>query len=276
MVDTERGHRVVRFIQDRTVIEDTESSIDLIARGWTLHNYPERLAWSATPADFGALLIQRRRWANGGLLILPKLLRYLARGPWRPARLAEALMRTHYLVSIAAVNLGLLVLFAYPFEEPAQQLWIAATALPYYVVYGRDLVQSGYRFGDLFRVYALNLLLLPVNLGGVFQSLRQAWNGRKSPFARTPKIAERTAAPPLYLLSLYALLGALAVNLVLDLALARWLHASFILLNGGMLLYAFARFVGFRESLEDLRVQLGARWRRRRSAAAARAAEAGR
>ncbi|TMH25800.1 MAG: hypothetical protein E6H63_14345, partial [Betaproteobacteria bacterium] len=65
------------------VIEDTESSIDLINRGWQLYNYPERLAFSATPADFGALLIQRRRWANGGLIILPKLLRYLVRGPGR-------------------------------------------------------------------------------------------------------------------------------------------------------------------------------------------------
>ena len=36
-------------------------------------NYPERLSYSATPPDFGSLVVQRRRWANGGLLILPKL-----------------------------------------------------------------------------------------------------------------------------------------------------------------------------------------------------------
>ena len=41
--------------------------------GWRLFNYPERLSYSATPPDFGSLCIQRRRWANGGLLILPKL-----------------------------------------------------------------------------------------------------------------------------------------------------------------------------------------------------------
>jgi cellulose synthase/poly-beta-1,6-N-acetylglucosamine synthase-like glycosyltransferase len=260
-VEFERGHPVARFIHDRTVIEDTESSIDLVARGWTLHNVPERLAWSATPADFGALLIQRRRWANGGLLILPRLLGYLVRGPWRPARIGEALMRAHYLVSIAAANVGLLMLLAYPFEEPARQSWIAATAIPYYLVYGRDLIRAGYRGTDLLRVYALNLLLLPVNLGGVLQSLRQAWTGRKSAFARTPKIASRTATPPVYLISLYALLAMLAVNLVLDVARARWLHGSFLLLNGGMLLYAFARFVGFRASLDDLRLQLGRRRR---------------
>lgn len=80
---------MARYIQDRTVIEDTESSIDLIAAGWRLHNYPDRLAVSATPADLGVLVIQRRRWANGGLIILPKLLRYLVSRPRRVAKLAE-------------------------------------------------------------------------------------------------------------------------------------------------------------------------------------------
>src|SRR5437762_4320534 len=84
--DTERGHPIRRYIQDHTVIEDTESTVDLISRGWKLYNYPERLAFSATPPDFGSLLIQRRRWANGGLLILPKLIRYLAsRASWAAA-----------------------------------------------------------------------------------------------------------------------------------------------------------------------------------------------
>jgi cellulose synthase/poly-beta-1,6-N-acetylglucosamine synthase-like glycosyltransferase len=95
----ERGYPIRRFIQDRTVIEDTESTIDLIARGWRLHNYPERLAFSATPPDFGALLIQRRRWANGGLLILPKLLRHLARSGSIRGVLREGFMRCHYLAS---------------------------------------------------------------------------------------------------------------------------------------------------------------------------------
>ena len=67
------GFEIKRYVQDRTVIEDTESSIDLALHGWRLINYPERLSYSATPPDFGSLVIQRRRWANGGLLILPKL-----------------------------------------------------------------------------------------------------------------------------------------------------------------------------------------------------------
>jgi cellulose synthase (UDP-forming) len=65
----ERGFEIRTFIHDRTVIEDTESTVDLLSRGWRLHNYPDRLAYSETPPDFGSLLIQRRRWANGGLLM---------------------------------------------------------------------------------------------------------------------------------------------------------------------------------------------------------------
>ncbi|MGX6607961.1 glycosyltransferase family 2 protein [Micromonosporaceae bacterium Da 78-11] len=71
-VSYEGDWEIKRYIQDRTVIEDTESTIDLGVRGWLLHNYPERLAYSATPPDFGSLCIQRQRWANGGLLILTR------------------------------------------------------------------------------------------------------------------------------------------------------------------------------------------------------------
>src|SRR5690606_13699063 len=82
--EDEQGFIIRRYIKDRTVIEDTESSIDLRSRGWRLHNYAERLSYSATPPDFGALAVQRQRWANGGLVILPALLRLIRRGEERP------------------------------------------------------------------------------------------------------------------------------------------------------------------------------------------------
>ena len=75
VVSTEGTRTVKTYIQDRTVIEDTESSIDLGYFGWHLVNYPERLSYSATPPDFGSLVVQRRRWANGGLLIIGKFFR---------------------------------------------------------------------------------------------------------------------------------------------------------------------------------------------------------
>lgn len=261
--ETERGYPVMRYIQDRTVIEDTESSVDLVDRGWKLYNYPERLAYSATPPDFGSLVIQRRRWANGGLIILPKLVRYLLRGK---ASRGEGFMRFHYLASIAAVNAGLLILLAVPFTESISSIWLPLTALPYFVLYGRDLTRIGYRVSDLFRVYALNLLMIPVNLGGVLKSLQQAWTKAKIPFGRTPKVAGRTAAPALYVLAGYALLAQWLVAAGVDMAAGRWPHGLFALVNSAFLLYALLTFIGLRESREDLRAGLGAefaQWFRR-------------
>jgi len=270
----ERGYPIRRFIQDRTVIEDTESTVDLVARGWQLHNVPERLAFSATPQDFGSLLIQRRRWANGGLLILPKLIRYLARGRSLSAALREGFMRCHYLVSLAVVNAGLLLILALPFHD---SLWLPLTAIPYYALYARDLRRTGYRASDVFRVVALNLMLIPVHLGGVLLSLRQAWTGKKSAFGRTPKILGRTAAPPLYLALEYGILAQWMVGALIEFLHHRPLRGGFALGNAVLLAYAIVCFIGLRESWTDfaritrIRVWGATRLRERTSSSASRA-----
>ena len=251
-VDKERGFEILRYIQDRTVIEDTESSVDLIDRGWQLYNYPERLAYSATPPDFGSLLIQRRRWANGGLIIIPKLLRYLLRGPCRRLKLAEGFFRFHYLASITAVNFGLLILLAFSFEKYIRSPWLPLTAIPYFFLYARDLELEGYHWSDMFRVYALNLLLIPVNIGGVLKSLHQAVTGQKIPFGRTPKILDRTIVPPLYVFAEFTLLFMLIIGGTVDGSKGLWAHAVFSLGNAAILAYAIVRFIGLKESMEDL------------------------
>ncbi|KAF0192227.1 MAG: glycosyltransferase [Gammaproteobacteria bacterium] len=257
--DTERGFPIQRFIQDRTVIEDTESSVDLIARGWRLYNYPERLAYSATPPDFGSLLIQRRRWANGGLIILPKLLRFLAVKPQR--KIAEGFLRVHYLVSIAAVNIGLLAMLAFPFTDSVHSAWLPLTALPYFLLYGRDLLLSDYRGTDLLRVYALNLLLIPVNLGGVLKSVQQAFNKKKIPFGRTPKVQGRTATPVFYLLMIYVLLLYWLIGAGFDFATGYRAHGTFALVNAAFLAAAIVSFIGLRASREDIVADLRSRQR---------------
>lgn len=249
--EIERGFPVPRFIQDRTVIEDTESSVDLAVRGWRLYNYPERLAYSATPPDFGSLIIQRRRWANGGLIILPKLLGYLFKRPQGGVR--EGLLRTHYLISIAAVNVGLLLMLAFPLGESIESVLLPLSALPYFWLYGRDLLLCGYRRTDLFKIYALNLLLIPVNLGGVLKSLQQGFTGEKIPFGRTPKIRGRTAATPLYIVAGYALFAQWSLGAALNFHDGYYSHATFAALNAVVLLYAIRTFLGYRESWEDLR-----------------------
>jgi cellulose synthase (UDP-forming) len=260
--EQERGFTIAKYIQDRTVIEDTESSVDLLVRGWTLYNLPERLSYSATPCDFGSLLIQRQRWANGGLIILPKLLRHLLRTPHRLRTWAEGFMRVNYLSSIASTNLGLLLILTFHADDYENIVWLPLTALPYYWIYGRDMVLSGYRIRDLFRVYALNFLLIPVNLAGVFKSIQQAVTGKQIPFSRTPKVRGRTTVPPGYLWAGYALMFYCFTLGLVDIWESRWFHAFFALGSAFVLLYATSAFIGFRASWEDLSLPL-MKWLRR-------------
>jgi Glycosyl transferase family group 2 len=248
----ERGHRVPVFIQDRTVIEDTGSTIDLIQRGWRLYNYPERLAYSATPPDFGSLLIQRRRWSNGGLIILPDLIRHAWGAKQFVRRLPEMAMRSHYLFSPAVGNLGLMVLLLYRFDDSLSSFWLPLAAAPYYVLYGRDLRHTGYRWADLLRVYALNLVLIPVNLAGVFQSLQQALTGTKAAFGRTPKVQSRTLTPPLHVIFQGLLLAYLAASFVLDVTQGHYAHAAFAFANCVLCVYGVTCFLGWRHSFADL------------------------
>jgi cellulose synthase (UDP-forming) len=193
-------------------------------------------------------VIQRRRWANGGFIIFPKLLRHLR----RRRRMGEAFMRSHYLTSIAGVNLGVLVLVSYPFEDVLESVWLPLAALPYFLLYTRDLRQAGYRRSDVLRVYALNLLLVPVNIGGVGKSVHQGLTRRKIPFGRTPKVHGRTRAPGLYLLAAVALFTYAAAAAGFDLAAGRWAHAVFAGANSLVLFYAISRFVGWGHLLGDL------------------------
>lgn len=254
-VEEPTTHGVIRrYIQDRTVIEDTESTVDLMARGWRLFNYPERLAYSATPGDFGSLIIQRGRWANGGLLILPKLLRYLRQVSKTPASAAQSFYQLHYLTSLALSPICVLLLLAVPFSSKLMTVWLSMTAIPYFLLYTRDLSILRYRgLIDFLRVYALNLLLLPVHLGGALKSVQQLVTGEKIPFRRTPKVLGRTSAPALYVALEYGLLLLCCVTGLFYASQGRWISAAFALVNGALFGYAISSFIGVAESLEDLR-----------------------
>ena len=257
----ERGFDMPVYIQDRTVIEDTESSVDLIARGWRLSNYPERLAFSATPPDFGSLLIQRRRWANGGLIILPKLLRHVFVRP-NLAKFREGFFRIHYLSSITFVNIGLIFLIGHSFESCIKGPWLALIAVPYFYLYARDLRYNKYRTRDLCAVYSLNLLLIPVNLGGVFKSLEQALTGSRIPFGRTPKILGRTGIPTAYCLAELFILLFFFVAFSVDIWHQRWTHAVFCLVSGALFNYGLIYLIGLNNLLSDLRAGMMLRVRR--------------
>jgi cellulose synthase/poly-beta-1,6-N-acetylglucosamine synthase-like glycosyltransferase len=260
IVETEwlGGFEVRRYIQDRTVIEDTESSVDLAVHGWSLVNYPERLSYSATPPDFGSLIVQRRRWANGGLLILPKLWKQRrerqARG--EVLSLVEFLLRLNYMASIAWASFGLIFLLAYPYDGRLLSPFVLLAALPYFFAMASDLKYCGYKRTDVLRIYGFNLILLPVNLAGVLKSLQQALTGKKIPFARTPKVKDRTVSPMLYVVVPLLIVAFSLLTLWRDETAHNWGNAIFAGFNAFVALWAILAYIGIWNTLADIWIGL--------------------
>jgi len=256
IVETEwqDGFEIKRYVQDRTVIEDTESSIDLGLHGWTIKNYPERLSYSATPPDFGSLIVQRRRWANGGLLIMPKFLKQVRERRKRGEHVsaAEFLLRVNYMSSIAWASIGLIFLLAYPYDSRLLSVVVLFAAVPYFAAMASDLRSTGYKVTDIFRIYGFNLILLGVNVAGVLKSLEQAMTMKKIPFSRTPKVKNRTSAPWLYVLIPY-LIVAFSISIFLrDYTVGNWGNAAFAAINTLLATYAILAYIGVWNSIVDL------------------------
>ncbi len=252
------------YIQDRTVIEDTESSIDLAIKGWSLTNYPARLSYSATPSDFGSLVVQRRRWANGGLIIMPKLgllLRERRRRGER-TRLAELALRADYLGSIAATSLGV-VLFQIVMLVPGTATVVSPFSLlamvPYAVGQGLDLRRLGYPARLVLWVTGLNFALVMVNLAGALKSIQQGVTGQKIPFARTPKVRDRTSAPALYVGTAYLAGPYLLLVSWVAAQLGRWPVSVVATTTALIAIIAAMAFVPPRSAWEDVRAARASR-----------------
>ena len=248
------GFEIKRYVQDRTVIEDTESSIDLALHGWRLVNYPERLSYSATPPDFGSLVIQRRRWANGGLLILPKLWALIRerKNKGRPISKLEFMIRINYMASIAWSNLGLVFLLAYPYDGRLLSPLVLLAAMPYFLAMAIDLKYCRYNYSDIIRIYGFNLILLPVNIAGTLKSLQQALTTKKTPFTRTPKVKNRTAAALPYVLSPLFIVGFSLFTLWRNVQGENWGNAAFAGFNTFAATWAIFSYIGIGNLLVDI------------------------
>lgn len=248
------GFEIKRYVQDRTVIEDTESTIDLAIHGWSLYNYPERLSYSATPPDFGSLVIQRRRWANGGLLIIPKLLTRIREAKLRNEFVSksEIMLRLNYLASIPWATFGLIMMLFYPYDGRLLSPLVALAATPYFIAMAIDLKYCGYKMSDVFRIYGFNIILLPVNLAGVLKSMQQAITNEKIPFARTPKVKNRTLSQPMFILVPVLIIGYSIFTFVRSYNVQNWGNATFAALNTILALWAFVSYIGVRNALFDV------------------------
>ena len=241
------------YIKDRTVIEDTESTIDLGTHGWRLYNCPERMSYSATPPDFGSLCIQRRRWANGGLLIVPKLARQsrARRELGHRTRVGELFLRLNYMASISWSSVSLLVLLAFPIRATLISPLLAAVALPYFMAMSSDLRACGYKRLDVLRAYGLALILLPVNLSGTVSSIVQGLTASKAPFARTPKVRNRTVVPPFFVAAPYVLVLMAGLSSYLAYRQDRIGDLAYAAFNAALACYAIKAFIGLRNTVVD-------------------------
>jgi cellulose synthase/poly-beta-1,6-N-acetylglucosamine synthase-like glycosyltransferase len=255
------GKRSTIYIQDGTVIEDTETTIALLHKDWQVYQYPERLAYFSSPPDFGSLLIQRRRWANGGILLLPSMLRYFARKPFGWAWMKEFFVRFDYLTWGPVGCMMGFVMASVHFGDLLHSPWIMLAPLPCLVLQLRTLKQEGYRYSDALRLCAFGVMLGPVVMGGVLKSFQQAITGRKIPFARTPKIPARTAAPALYAffeLAMPFIMVALAWRYA---QYESWAQMSFTIFYALSGMYALVYFMGVGATLQDLVAGTQGRWR---------------
>jgi cellulose synthase/poly-beta-1,6-N-acetylglucosamine synthase-like glycosyltransferase len=252
------GWQIRRYISDRTVIEDTESTIDMAAKGWALHNYPERLAYSATPPDFGSLCIQRHRWANGGLLIVPKLIRCVRQRRWRDERtsIGELLLRLNYMGSVFWSSLSVLFLMLFRFDGHLLTPLTYVVALPYFLAMAMDLRYCGYKVLDTLRIYGFNLLLLPVNLAGSLSSIVQALTGSKGRFIRTPKVRDRTVPAFIYVVLPYVLVAVSVYTFLQASHHHMWADSAFAAINAVLAGYAIIAFIGIRTSLADIAINV--------------------
>jgi cellulose synthase/poly-beta-1,6-N-acetylglucosamine synthase-like glycosyltransferase len=211
------------------------------------------LSYSATPPDFGSLIVQRRRWANGGLLILPKLRAQIRERRRRNEFVSrmEIMVRLNYMASIAWASFGLIFLLAYPYDGRLLSPFVLLAALPYFFAMASDLKYCGYKRSDVFRIYGFNLILLPVNLAGVLKSLQQALTGKKIPFARTPKVKDRTVAPLLYVVTPLLIVAFSVFTLWRDVAAQNWGNAAFAAFNTIVAVWAIKAYIGIRNTLTD-------------------------
>jgi hypothetical protein len=250
-MSAERGYPLKKYIKDRTLVEDIESTIDFLAHGWEIHNLLDPIAFRGTPADYGSLLVQRRRWAGGGLVNLPKYMRCVLSLPDWKSRVPEALLRLHHL-GAQAVNLGgLLLPLIFIARAPVKGwwLWIAA---PYYALVWKDLCASGYEARDFPRLLALNLLLLSVNVTGTFKAIGRALMAREQIFLRTPKSRQRTAIPTGYALAAMTMPVLVILAAAVDLRHREWSFAILCTFNAILLTYGLVAFLGLRQAAKDV------------------------
>jgi hypothetical protein len=143
-------------------------------------------------------------------------------------------------------------MLAYPFNGQLLSPFVVLAALPYFFSMANDLKYCGYKRTDVLRIYGFNLILLPVNLAGVLKSLQQALTSKKIPFARTPKVKNRTISPLLYIIAPLLMVAFSVFTFKRDFLAHNWANAAFECFNALTATWALVSYIGIGNAVADI------------------------
>src|SRR6202020_1996813 len=167
-------------------------------------------------------------------------------------RFGELFLRWNYMDSISWSSARLLILLAFPFSATLISPLLGVIALPYFMAMASDLRYCGYKRLDVLRIYGFNLILLGVNLAGTLSSIVQGVIASKAPFARTPKVRNRTVVAPFLLIAPYLLIGLAGYTFYHAYVSNLRENMFYAALDVVLACYAVVAFIGLRNSLVDL------------------------
>jgi cellulose synthase/poly-beta-1,6-N-acetylglucosamine synthase-like glycosyltransferase len=175
-----RDSEMKKFIHDRTVTEDAETSVALWKRGFEIMTYPEIMAWSLGPKDIGSLVSQRERWSLGFIIHMFSLVRGNARKRLRRA-----------MVFAGLANVAFLFLSSFLATRAIQELPILSVVpgLTSLGLIGFYLHKLGYGASRLFHFLGQGLLVAPAYLMGALKTFFQMMTGYRFPYVRTSRVA---------------------------------------------------------------------------------------
>ncbi len=115
-----------------------------------------------------------------------------------------------------------------------------------------DLKYCRYSYSDIFLIYGFNLILLPVNLAGIFKSIQQALTTKKSAFARTPKVKNRTSAGLMFVVFPILIIAFSLFTLWRDYNAGNWGNAAFAAFNAIAAIWATIAYIGIPDLVADI------------------------
>ncbi|MBQ7669140.1 MAG: glycosyltransferase family 2 protein [Clostridia bacterium] len=196
----------------KALIEDTEMSFRLLAKGKLIKYIPEAVTWEQEPGRFRAWLRQRTRWARGNIILTAKSAPQLFKRCCYRFKVVELFMLSMYVMLFGGVVFsdiafigGLFGFFRFPstgvFSAIYQISWITQIVLYLSVALIAILQEKEER-------NAASILLIPVMLlvysrlwiviiiRAVFKMIRDAAKHREASWDKTEHLAEKAFPEP--------------------------------------------------------------------------------